>query len=323
MNELELMRKRLEACGGLAQEDRMIKGKYKTLQKALKYSYQGCDVQKVQPFYSCLSLDEGENEHFPLVRALINPDKIKQDYDDKIISIGYEHQFISGDVFYWKNTNTYWLVYLGALTEDSYFKSEIRRCKYQIKFRDKDGNFWYTWAAIRGPVETQIESIQKSQQRINIPNFGLNILMPQNELTLSAFKRYSEFILKDKCWRVQATDSISMDNILEVNAEEYYIDKDTDNDIKNGLKIDPIDPTPDTEIFGETFIKPGITETYTGPVAGGSWCVKEKDKPVKLKNKFNNKVEVTWEKMTSGDFTLLWHKDGKIVEKAIIVESLF
>mgnify|MGYP007119926101 FL=1 len=27
------------------------------------------------------------------VRALINPNKLKQDYDDKIISIGFEYNF--------------------------------------------------------------------------------------------------------------------------------------------------------------------------------------------------------------------------------------
>jgi hypothetical protein len=45
-------------------------------------------------------------------RALINPDKTKMDYDDKIISIDYNSDFKSGDVFEWVGTNTYWLIYL-------------------------------------------------------------------------------------------------------------------------------------------------------------------------------------------------------------------
>jgi hypothetical protein len=52
---------------------------------------------------------DGERES-PPVRALINPNKLKLDYDDKIISIGFEHGFKSGDVFEWCNTNTYWLI---------------------------------------------------------------------------------------------------------------------------------------------------------------------------------------------------------------------
>ena len=54
---------------------------------------------------------EGEREH-PPVRALINANKLKQDYDDKIISIGFEHNFKAGDVFEWVNTDTKWLIYL-------------------------------------------------------------------------------------------------------------------------------------------------------------------------------------------------------------------
>ena len=43
MTNLELMNKRLQWQGG-NQEQRMIKDKYKTLKKALMFSYQGCDV---------------------------------------------------------------------------------------------------------------------------------------------------------------------------------------------------------------------------------------------------------------------------------------
>jgi hypothetical protein len=46
------------------------------------------------------------------VRALINPNKLKQDYDDKIISIGFEYGFKCGDVFEWVGTKTHWLIYL-------------------------------------------------------------------------------------------------------------------------------------------------------------------------------------------------------------------
>ena len=54
------------------------------------------------------------------IRALINPDKVKQDYDDKMVSIDYEHGYEPGDVFEWKKTNTYWLIYTQEITEDAY-----------------------------------------------------------------------------------------------------------------------------------------------------------------------------------------------------------
>jgi hypothetical protein len=37
-------------------------------------------------------------------RALINPDKVKQDYDDKILSIDYKYNYQLGDVFCWVGT---------------------------------------------------------------------------------------------------------------------------------------------------------------------------------------------------------------------------
>jgi len=67
----------------------MIRDKRKSLDKATLYSYQGAWVKKVQDIKN----SGNENERSFPVRALINPDKNKFDYDDKIISIGFEHGF--------------------------------------------------------------------------------------------------------------------------------------------------------------------------------------------------------------------------------------
>lgn len=304
----------------------MIKDKYKTLLKAFYYSYQGCDISPVQKFDSVLAFDQKEENPEKLqFRALINPDKVKQDYDDKILSIDYAFGFEPGDIFKWVGTDTYWIITLPELTEDAYFRSEIRRCKYQIRFKDQEGNWCSTWAAIRGPVETQIESIQKNQIRIDRPNLGLNILLPKNEKTLFAFDRYSEFLFAGRCWQVQAPDSISIKNIIEVNAEEYYIDASTDdeeNEIKNGLVVEPIDPTPNSCISGPTFIRPKLTETYSVKEFGGTWSVLE-NFPVCIKQKNSKTIDLTWQKFTSGQFTLQWQKEDKICTKVIVVESLF
>ena len=319
MSNLDLMQKRLEYQGGARQEDRMIKDKYRTFLKTLQYSYQGVDVQLIQPHNLCEDLlDE------PIHRALINPDKVKQDYDDKILSIDYKYNIGAGDVFRWVGTDTYWLVYLRELTEDAYFRGAIRRCRYQIKFKDKDGNICTTRAAIRGPIETQILNIQKNQVRVDQPNLGLNILMPKNEKTVQMFDRYSEFLFAGKCWKVQAPDSISMENVLEVNAEEYYMNKETDDkieEIKNGLVVEPLDPTPQSIIKGNAFIKPRITEIYEAP-SEGKWCVLE-DYPVSISSFDSNKIKLTWDKMTSGQFKLQWSNGETTDTKVIVVESLF
>lgn len=332
MNNLEMMRKRFEWQGGTRQEDRMIKDKWRTLQKTLKYSYQACTVQKIQPYSQLLPFDwepedaEKDNSPYPYDRALINPDKVKQDYDDKIISINYESGYGPGDVFEWKKTNTYWIIYTQEITEDAYFRGEIRRCRYRIKFKDEEGNWCSTWAAIRGPVETQIDSIQKNQERVDRPNLSLNILMPKNPKTLHAFDRYAEFLFEGRCWRVEAPDSISMKNIIEINAEEYYINKHTDDiqqEMKDGLIIDPIDPNIQSEIIGETFIKPKMPETYSIDKPNGKWTILEKNVPVRLCIVNNKTVKVTWDKVVSGQFTLQWSNGKETQERVVVVESLY
>ena len=78
-NGLDLMETRLGNRGGAAQQDRMIKDKRRTLDRVVLYSYQGAKVQR-----------PGDPEP---VRALINPNKILQDYDDKVLSIGFEYDY--------------------------------------------------------------------------------------------------------------------------------------------------------------------------------------------------------------------------------------
>lgn len=329
MINLEMMRKRFEWQGGIHQEDRMIRDKQRTLHRALLYSYQATSIEMVQKNSEVLELDPSgvdvDMGIFGEVRALINPDKVKQDYDDKIVSIDYEHGYEPGDVFEWKKTGTQWIIYTQEITEDAYFRGEIRRCRYKIRFKDQDGNWCATYAAIRGPVETQINSIQKNQERIDVPNLSLNILMPRNEKTLHAFDRYSEFIFAGKCWRVEAPDSISMKNIIEVNAEENYWNDTTDDlekEMKDGLVFEPADPTPDSKIIGETFIKPKIAATYSVDVADGEWKILE-DVPACLRVIGNQTATVTWNKTTSGQFTLQWVKDNDVREKVVVVESLY
>lgn len=330
MDNLNLMRKRLEWQGGIHQEDRMIKGKWETLQRVLKYSYQACTVQLVQPYNVVLDINsdqvDPETGVFQTARALINPNKVKQDYDEKVFSIDYRYNYHSGDIFEWKNTNTHWLIYLEEITEDAYFRGSIRRCRHKIKFKDNNGNWCATWAAIRGPVETQIDSIQKNQLRIDRPNMSLSILMPLNEQTKNIFDRYFEFLLDGKCWRVQTINAISMENVLEVNAGEYYIDRDTDDieaEMKDGLIVEPVNPSPGSMIQGEGFIKPKIEEIYIAPEPGGSWSIVEQGCPAAIKKLDEVSISLVWTKGTSGQFTLQWTKGDVVDTRVIVVESLF
>ena len=58
----------------------MVRDKQKSLDKATLYSYQACRIKRVQ------DRDKGFIDNEYPFRALINPDKNKFDYDDKIVS---------------------------------------------------------------------------------------------------------------------------------------------------------------------------------------------------------------------------------------------
>ncbi len=307
---------RLNHQGGNLQQNRMIKDKRRSLDRALVYSYQGADVRKI---------DSTSDDY---VRALINPNKLKQDYDDKIISVGYEHHFECGDIFEWKGTETYWLIYLQDLTELAYFRGDIRKCSHQINWEDENGKH-STYAAIRGPVETKINYIQKHGISVDTPNYSLNILLPKTADTLSYFQRYNKFYLADDelkvCWRIEAIDWLSMPGVLEINAVEYYANEFEDN-LEDGtvgtLKTEPINPNNsfiEDTIVGETFIKPKkeYEYEYIGNLVG-KWSVKE-NYPIKLIQD-GKKVKLRWLNTYSGQFDLIY---ADCFKKTIVVQSLF
>ncbi len=307
---------RISHHGGNLQQQRMIADKRRSLHRAVWYSYQGADVLNAK------------SEKDKPVRALINPNKLKQDYDDKIISIDFDYDFAVGDVFEWVGTNTHWLIYLQDLTELAYFRGDIRKCSHEITWEDEEG-LHKTYAAIRGPVETKINYIQKHGISVDTPNHSLHILMPNSDSALNYFQRYSKFYLPgDKhniCWRVEALDWISMPGILEINAVEYYRNE-TEDDLEAGtvgtLIAEPENPNTSSQediIQGETFIKP--KKQYEYIYVGNKkaqWSVSD-NAPVELIQE-GKQVKLRWLDTYSGQFDLIY---GNAYRKTIVVESLF
>jgi hypothetical protein len=75
MSELDTLGVRLKYAGGKKADDRMQLDKLRSLKKALLYSYQA----------ETIVLEDGRE-----FRALINPDKLKNDYDNKILSVPFK-----------------------------------------------------------------------------------------------------------------------------------------------------------------------------------------------------------------------------------------
>lgn len=316
LQNLSNMRARLNFRGGAAQQDRMIKDKKRTLDRVVKYSYQGAKLKKIN-----------SNSLFA---GLINPNKLKPDYDDKIVSIDFDAGFAPGTVFEWTNTGTTWLVYLQDLTELAYFKGDIRRCRYYISWEDENDVVHGTYAAIKGPAETRINYIQKSGISVDTPNLSLHLMMPQTKETLEYFKRYSKFYLKgisefdeQICWRVEAKDSISMPGILEIVAVEYYaneIEDDIEAGVVGGLVASTIEPENNgSEIEGETFIKPlnSYTFTYKG-FENAEWKISN-NVPIAIESINGKTITVMWEDTYDGQFELSYG----ITTKTVVVEPLF
>lgn len=322
--------------GGVPQQERMIRDKRKSLDRATLYSYQAAQIRK------CSSLNPTFTNITEPVRALINPDKTKFDYDNKVLSVGFEHDFHPGDVFEWCRTHSYWLITLQDLSEIAYFRGEIRRCDYVLNWVDKDGLPQSSYIAVRGPVETKINFIQKHGISVDEPNHSLHIYMPRTPAAVEYFQRYAKFYLSSAddpiskiCWRVEAVDAVSTLGILELNAVEYYANQfedDTELGVV-GAKIEKlVEPESNLEsaIIGDTFIKPKVEYIYyVNTQRDGQWKIAQPKIPVVLEafvDEHNySAVKLKWNSSYSGQFDLVYSDilGNDITSKTIVVESLF
>ena len=306
------MKMRAKALNNDRQIERMVRDKLKSLHRSLLYSYQSAWIQKVG--------SEEQN------RALINPDKIKFDYDEKIVSIDPKWEYKPGDVFEWKNTGTYWLILKQELTEIAYFRGNCRRCQAVEVLNKETGETETYWMAIRGPVETKINTIQKSGIVADVPNLTINAYVTKNDKTVKYFDRYQRFAFAGRYWKVTAPDSISTPGILEFTAEEDYDCKHDD------LIVEIVDPNLPVEefvnnIIGETFIYPLSSMIYstTYPINGATWSVKltnenkDVDDVLEYEILDDGNIKITWTAMVSGSFEIHY---GDLT-RTIIVQSLF
>ena len=210
MRGLDMMKIRIGFLGEGADE-RLVEGKLRSMHAALENSYQA----------EWVIFNKGTS-HERKFKALINPDKLKDDYDKKIISIDFEAGAKVGDVFYWERTNTYWMITLQYYEEEAYFKGSIQRCDYQL---DINGHKY--WIYLRGPVETTIQWRQKHQLNFNDLNYSLIIYIVKNEETVNFLKRHQVVTFDNHRWKVVATDIYSNSGYMQVYLDEYF-----DNDLE-------------------------------------------------------------------------------------------
>ena len=300
MSGLENHKTRLLYHGGKG-EDRIIKGKLDSLRKALLYSYQA------------ETLVINEEKEF---RCLINPDNLKPDYDNKILSIPYEDVCLNsprigtttqgrekidikpGDVVKWKETDSYWLIYLQYIEENAYFRADMRRCTEYVEI---NGNKY--WIYLQGPEETTIQWNQKANVSWNDMNYSLFAYITKNEETLDYFHRFTKIKINGKTWQVMAVDQYAADGVIELALKEWFENSIED---ENAAEEAPIPETPEPDavyIEGPAQVYPySVVEYSIVNKTGGIWSVDNKKINILSSDDTSIKLEIMTGR--SGEFNL-------------------
>jgi hypothetical protein len=308
MSGLENMRARMNWAGG-DMDGRLNKGKLKSMQGALWNSYQAEWITLKDD-----QVDEEGNSLAERWRCLINPDKLKEDYDQKEISIEFESGLKEGDTFLWDRTKSHWIVFLQQFTEEAYFRAQIRRCDYQI---DIDGTKYWTY--LRGPMETDIQWKTKHNISFNELNYSLLMYIPKNEQTMNFFERFKIIKFDNRNWEVQVVDRYSQRGVIEVSLMEYF-----NNDMEDAV-VGPEIVQPDTEqpyIDGPQIVNVYDTDlTYEiKNTTSGYWAVNSNK--VKITNSNENQCVIDILTGKSASFILTYKRENEEdISLTINVES--
>lgn len=322
MSGLDNMKTRLSYRGG-NQEHRMQQDKLKTLKRALLYSYQAATAR----------LADGRE-----FRCLINPDKINNDYDNKILSIPYKDVCLNkprigkttegeeetgikaGDVFEWVETGTYWIIYLQYIEEDAYFRAQIRRCEGEVEINDTKYKVY-----VRGPVETTIQWNQKKGDTWNDINYSQILYITKNEETLDYFHRFTKIKMDGNWWEVKVVDFYSGDGVIEVVLGEWY-----NNTIaEEAWKEKEEQPKPEPPVEDSVYID-GPTEVYAYDdnlkytiknAGGGTWVLTTKKATLRASDPQTALLQITTGR--SGEITLIYRReDYPDVTLPIVIKSI-
>ena len=311
----ETLNIRLNYCGGKKADNRMVNDKLRTFKKALLYSYQA----------ETAILEDGRE-----FRCLINPDKLKNDYDNKIISIPFYDVCLNkeftgqptsaveepidmkvGDIFMWKETETYWLVYLKHLEEEAYFRAEIRQCSSIVAIGEKEYR-----AYIRGPVETKIKWNIKDLVW-NSLNYSKIAYVKEDEHT-SALARHDVVLVDGLPFEIQAINKDTASDGIMI----LYLLEDYKNTIEDELeKIEESKQESSLEIQGDSEIYPFDIKTYKANTEGGSWSISD---PKRVKILSQNSSTLTVEVTTgrSGQVDIIYTVNGEEYIFPVTIKSL-
>lgn len=312
----------------------MIEDKLRSLKRAMLYSYQAATA----------ILEDGRE-----FRCLINPDKTKTEYRDKIISIPFEDVCLNknragkttegfetigmkvGDTFEWKEDKTYWLVYLRYEEERAYFRAEIRNCDAEIEINGKKYRGY-----LRGPDGD--ETVWRTKHNISWVDIDYHAVLyiTNNEDTKDYFHRFKKLKINNKPWEVQVVDAISNEGLIMVALKEDFsneladkmLEKTQENDVQiEQIPDEPVfepieDEEPTPQIIGPQEVYPYDKKKYSIQNAcDGYWIVNNEKKAV-IAHQSKKTVTIDFITGRSGDIELIYKRPTEDIVYKIHIASL-
>ena len=257
-------------------------------------------------------------------RCLINHDKLKVDYEDKIISIPYaentvsidpvvdnddyvETNFHNGTVFKWVHGNkqewvpdTYWIVYMQYSEETAYFRGEIRKADEEITIvvinddGEEEERTYRGW--MTGPnEETTMWNVKKGVVW-NDMNYTKKLYITKDPDTLAFFQRFDRVIINGQPWEIQAyndnygsSSSNVESGIIRVALKETYTS--TAQQIRD---MDAREQATDATITGPDVLSPYDEVVYTtnSEIVGAEWSVSIADEGIISYSVVDNKLKI-------------------------------
>lgn len=326
MSSLNNLKTRINYAGGANQENRMNADKLRSLKKALLYSYQG----------QTAILTDGRE-----FRCLINHDKLKEDYDDKVISIPYKDICLNrekiydkthegeeeigmkvGDTFTWKETSTRWIVIQEILEENAYFRATIRKAEDEVII---DGKTYYGYLGkwTKGELWHTKSSTSWSEM-----GYEVVLYLTRDETTEKFFHRFQKVNIRDRVWEVQMVNDITSDTMLIIYLKETFLnefDPVENTTAETGDSTHTADITPEdgaAAIIGSNELYPFDKATYTIQNAeNGVWSLS--NAKGRIESQSSDKVDITIVTAKSGTIDLIYNiENGDTIVKTITIKSL-
>ena len=317
MSGLSNMLKRVGYTGYDRADGRNVGAKYKSFLAALKNSYQAEWIT---------TLDEN-NEFKDKQRCLINPSRLTEQFDKKVISIDFESGIEEGSVFYQDRTKRYWIVNLQQHTEEAYFRGTITRADGIIDVDDHPYQ-----VSVRGPVETATIWNQKHGIAWNDLNYSIVIQIAKDSRTVPYFSRHN--VIKMRLtypdadtgeeleeWhnqKVVATDKYSEEKVMQVYLDEWYDNEAEDAMIEEEVEVPDlmtphIEGPADVHVYDENLVFSIVGLT------NGEFTVNSSKVKINSSDDKSCSLDILAGKSLS--FVLTYTTPDKVVEKVINVKS--